>query len=192
VGRRVGETLAANLKNAKISDDAGRVNRRRISFYGRSGGRPVEVSMILLSVRTLLAVSMIVGVTTACASRGSRPTPPPKNTVTAKDIEANPSEPIEKILQAKVPGVWVTRTPDGGIAVKIRGTSSFYGENQPLYVIDGMAINPGPGGALTGVNPHDIESIQVLKDPADTAMYGIRGANGVIVIKTKSPGVKRG
>jgi TonB-dependent SusC/RagA subfamily outer membrane receptor len=144
--------------------------------------------MILVSVRTLLALSIVVGVTAACSSRAPRQSPTPKNTVTAKDIEANPSEPIEKILQAKVPGVWVTRTPDGGIAVKIRGTSSFYGENQPLYVIDGMTMNPGPSGALTGVNPHDIESIQVLKDPADTAMYGIRGANGVIVIKTKAPG----
>jgi TonB-dependent SusC/RagA subfamily outer membrane receptor len=108
--------------------------------------------------------------------------------VTAKDIENNPNQPIEQLLQAKVPGVWITRTADGGVAVQIRGTTSFYGSNQPLYVIDGVPIQPGPNGALTGVNPYDIESIEVLKDAADTAIYGMRGANGVIVVKTKKPG----
>ena len=52
---------------------------------------------------------------------------------------------------------------------------------------DGVPVQAGPGGALRGISPHDIESIQVLKDPADTSMYGLRGANGVIVIKTKGP-----
>ncbi len=147
--------------------------------------------MILVSVRILLSVAIVAGVTAACASGNVRREAGDKNTVTAKDLEANPSEPIEKVLQAKVPGVWVTRTPDGGIALQLRGSSSFYGETQPLYVIDGVPIAPGPGGALTGINPHDIESIKVLKDPADTAMYGMRGANGVIVVNTKKPG-KRG
>ena len=146
--------------------------------------------MLYVSVRTLLSVAIVVGVTAACAGHARRDAGD-RNTVTAKDLEANPSEPIEKVLQAKVPGVWVTRTPDGGIAVQLRGSSSFYGETQPLYVIDGVPINPGPNGALQGVNPHDIESIKVLKDPADTAMYGMRGANGVIVVTTKKPG-KRG
>ena len=80
----------------------------------------------------------------------------------------------------------MSRAADGGIAVRIRGVSSFYGNNEPLYVLDGMPIQPGPNGSLTGINPYDIESIKVLKDPADTAIYGIRGANGVIVIKTKT------
>jgi TonB-dependent SusC/RagA subfamily outer membrane receptor len=84
--------------------------------------------------------------------------------------------------------VTVSRAADGGISVRIRGTTSFYGSNEPLYVIDGMTIQPGPNGSLTGINPYDIESIKVLKDPAETALYGMRGANGVIVIKTKKPG----
>jgi len=112
--------------------------------------------------------------------------------VTAADIERNSGEPIEKILQAKVPGLSITRTADGGIAVQIRGPSSFHGNNAPLYVIDDVAIQPGPGGALTGINPHDIESIRVLKDPADTGIYGMRGANGVIVVTTKKPGKRSG
>jgi TonB-dependent starch-binding outer membrane protein SusC len=108
------------------------------------------------------------------------------STVTAETIEKTPqTESVEKILAGRVAGVTVGRAPDGGISVRIRGSSSVYGNNEPLYVLDGMPIAAGPGGSLQGVNPHDIESIRVLKDPADTAMYGARGANGVIVIKTK-------
>jgi TonB-dependent SusC/RagA subfamily outer membrane receptor len=147
--------------------------------------------MASLSPRALLAVGLLAGLVAGCASRNVRREPAGNTTVTANDIEKNPNQPIEQVLQAKVPGVWVTRTPDGGVAIQIRGTTSFYGSNQPLYVIDGVPVQPGPNGALTGVNPYDIESIQVLKDAADTAMYGMRGANGVIVVTTKRPG-KRG
>ena len=84
-------------------------------------------------------------------------------------------------------GVVVSRTEDGGIAIRIRGASTFTGSNAPLYVVDGVAIQPGPNGSLTGINPYDIASIKVLKEAAETTMYGSRGANGVIVIKTKRP-----
>src|SRR5205814_6693821 len=72
-----------------------------------------------------------------------------------------------------------------GIAVRIRGNSSINGNLEPLYVIDGLVIQPGPGGALVGINPHDIASIEVLKDAASLSYYGVRAANGVILIKTK-------
>jgi len=108
--------------------------------------------------------------------------------VTAEDIERNPGTPIEQIIESKIPGIMVTRTGNGGIAIRIRGTSSFYSSNDPLFVIDGTPIDAGPGGSLAGINPYDIESIRVLKDPADTGIYGVRGANGVIVITTKRPG----
>jgi len=107
--------------------------------------------------------------------------------VTSEDIQRNPGEPIEQVLQSRFPGVEVTRTPDGGIAVRIRGVTSLNGNTEPLYVVDGIATEAQPGGVLTGINPYDIESIRVLKGAADTAMYGVRGANGVIVIKTKRP-----
>ena len=94
-------------------------------------------------------------------------------------------DPIEKVLASHVPGVWITRTPDGGIAVRIRGQTSINANTEPLYVIDGQTVQTGPGGALLGINPHDISSIEVLKDAASLAFYGVRGANGVIVIKTK-------
>jgi TonB-dependent SusC/RagA subfamily outer membrane receptor len=140
--------------------------------------------MTTISPRTLLSIALVGGALNACASsRGSREAVDRSGTmVTAEDIERNPGQPVEALLQAKVPGVWITRTPDGGIAVKIRGNMT--NDDPPLYVVDGVPITPGPGGSLA-INPHDIESMEVLKDPADRAMYGIRGANGVIVIKTK-------
>lgn len=121
------------------------------------------------------------GVSARPASQTSR------STVTSEDIERNAGRPIEEVLQGRFPGVEVFRTA-GGIAVRIRGGTSILNSNEPLYVIDGIPIQAGPGGSLTGINPLDIASIEVLKDAASTAMYGIRGANGVIVIKTKPPG----
>ena len=106
-------------------------------------------------------------------------------TVDAKDIARDGGNDMEKILAGKVAGVVVGRAADGGLTIRIRGSTSVYGNNEPLYVLDGMAITPGPGGSLVGVNPYDIESIRVLKDATDTAVYGSRGANGVIIIKTK-------
>lgn len=145
--------------------------------------------MTVLSARALLPVALFVGVANGCAPRTAstpRPSPPTPSTVTAEEIARNASDqPIEKVLQGRVSGVTIERAADGGIAVRIRGASSFYGNNEPLYILDGSPMMPGPGGALTGLNPHDIESIQVLKNPADTAIYGIRGGNGVIIIKTK-------
>jgi TonB-dependent SusC/RagA subfamily outer membrane receptor len=139
-------------------------------------------------VRPLLGLSLAL--VTACQS-GQRTEPaaaptPPRDDVTAEDIERSPGQPIEEILKDKVAGVTVTQT-QGGLSVRIRGVSSFYGNNEPLYVLDDVPITPGPGGVLSGIGPYDIESIRVLKDPADTALYGMRGANGVILIRTKLP-----
>lgn len=116
------------------------------------------------------------------------PTPDARGAVSGEDIERTPGQTIEEILMSRFPGVVVTRAPDGGVAIRIRGTTSLRGSTEPLYVIDGLAIRPGPAGSLAGVNPYDIESIEVLKDAAATTMYGVRGANGVVVIKTKQPG----
>jgi TonB-dependent SusC/RagA subfamily outer membrane receptor len=90
------------------------------------------------------------------------------------------------MLQGRASGVHVYAVP-GGIAVRIRGVTSPVGNNEPLYVVDGIPIQAGPGGSLFGINPHDIASIDVLKGTA-AAIYGVRGANGVIVVKTKRGG----
>jgi len=112
--------------------------------------------------------------------------------VTSEDIDRNAgADPIEKVLQAKVPGILVTRTDDGSLSIQIRGASSFYSGGEPLYVVDDVPFNPGPGGVLRGINPYDIDTIKVLKDPSETGLYGVRGANGVIVITMKKPGKHR-
>ena len=111
--------------------------------------------------------------------------------VTADDIARAPSQPIEQQLMAKVPGVIVTRTASGDVAILIRGGSSAYGNNDPLYIVDGMTVQAGSGGGLSGISPYDIASIQVLKDAASLSMYGSRGANGVIIVKTKRSNQRR-
>jgi TonB-dependent SusC/RagA subfamily outer membrane receptor len=115
----------------------------------------------------------------------------PQPVVTSEDLARNSGESIERTLQAKSPGLLVTRTPDGAIALQIRGTSSFSRSTAPLYVIDGSPTEAGPGGALSGVSPYEIETIRVLKDPAEIGVYGMRGANGVILITTRRPGKRQ-
>lgn len=105
---------------------------------------------------------------------------------------------VDQALQGQAPGVQVVQssgTPGGGISVRIRGNTSISASNRPLFIIDGVPVETGSlslrdfGGqddnALSLVNPNDIESVQVLKDASAKAMYGSRGANGVVLIKTK-------
>ena len=136
------------------------------------------------SHRAGAAVILSIGILGACATAASRGSGVDRTLITAEDIEKNPDVPIETLIQRKVPGVMVTRAAGGGIALQIRGAATFNGEVvSPLYVVNDLPFNAGPGGALTGINPRDIVSIQVLK--GGDARYGLEGANGVIVIKTK-------
>jgi TonB-dependent SusC/RagA subfamily outer membrane receptor len=138
--------------------------------------------------RPALSRWIVVGLTAACSSGTANSGPAPAPVISNEDVARNAGESIERTIQAKSTGVLVTRGPDGSISLQIRGTSSWDASSRPLYVIDGSPTEPGPGGALSGVNPNDIESIRVLKDPADIAVYGMRGSNGVILVTTKRPG----
>jgi TonB-dependent SusC/RagA subfamily outer membrane receptor len=91
---------------------------------------------------------------------------------------------LEEMLAGRIAGVSVTRAAGGGISVLIRGPTSFYLSTEPLYIVDGVAVQPGPNGALSWLRPEDIGSITVLKDAA-AAIYGVRGGNGVVIIRTK-------
>jgi len=104
--------------------------------------------------------------------------------VTSADIGRSPTEPIEEQLMSRFSGVTVTRTANG-LAIRIRGATSLNGSNEPLYVIDGIKVRPGPDGTLAGLSPYDIEMIQVLKDAISMVTYGGDAANGVILIRTK-------
>ncbi|MGC9345117.1 MAG: SusC/RagA family TonB-linked outer membrane protein, partial [Bacteroidales bacterium] len=107
------------------------------------------------------------------------------HSVKTSDIETGAFNSIEKQLSGKVPGVNITQIsgqPGSGTTIRIRGTNSIMGNNEPLFVIDGVPYGNGIGA---DINPNDIESIEILKDASSTAIYGARGANGVILITTR-------
>ncbi|GAA3775683.1 TonB-dependent receptor [Flavobacterium ginsengiterrae] len=137
------------------------------------------------------------------------------SSVKSKDIENLKQVSIDQMLQGKAAGVSVTNNsgqPGGAASVRVRGTTSITGTNEPLYVIDGVPISGDATGKSTSgqtlagkdgfsasggsgntamsplsmINPNDIESMDILKDASATAIYGSRGANGVIIITTKS------
>ncbi len=114
---------------------------------------------------------------------------------------------IDGLLQGRAAGVQVlsnSASPDAGVSIRVRGLGSFNGGNEPLYVVDGVIINASSGvptlfthgadssgsdeeiNGLMGINPQDIENIEILKDASATAIYGSQGANGVVLITTKS------
>lgn len=140
--------------------------------------------------RVVLPWGLLIGLVSGCASGGANgsengPAPSGRAIVTSEDLERSPGQSIESILMSKVPGILVSRAQDGSLAMQIRGPSSLASNTDPLFIVDGAPFAAGPGGALTGINPFDIASIEVLKDAASTTMYGVRGANGVIIIKLK-------
>ena len=106
--------------------------------------------------------------------------------VAAMDAKAFKAQPITRVsdaLQGRVSGVQVIGSgiPGGSVKIRVRGTGSIHNSNEPLYVVDGVVRESG----LDGINPEDIQSMQVLKDASSTAIYGSRGANGVVLITTK-------
>ncbi|MBA4054505.1 MAG: SusC/RagA family TonB-linked outer membrane protein, partial [Marivirga sp.] len=104
--------------------------------------------------------------------------------IKSEELNAYPATNVMQSLAGRVTGVQVsqnTGSPGSGISVRIRGTNSVQGSNEPLYVVDGFPYNGNP----TLLNNADIESIEVLKDASATAIYGSRGANGVVIITTK-------
>ncbi|QEH41487.1 TonB-dependent receptor [Chitinophaga sp. XS-30] len=105
--------------------------------------------------------------------------------VKSKEITAFPTTNVMQALNGRAAGVRVMQNngaPGGSISVRIRGTNSILGGNEPLYVIDGFPYNGNP----TFLQNSDIESIDILKDASSIAIYGSRGANGVVIITTKS------
>jgi TonB-dependent SusC/RagA subfamily outer membrane receptor len=133
----------------------------------------------------------VIAVSVGCASSGTPREPADRETLTAEEIEANESLPIEVLLQRKFPGIQVLTNSDGEITLQIRGNTSATGiPKEPLYVVNGMEMDPGGRGLSSIVNPKDIESIKVLKG-AEAGIYGSRGADGVIVIQTRNMSPKR-
>lgn len=107
-------------------------------------------------------------------------------------IQDFPVASVEQAMQGRMAGVQVQLSsgqPGAGISVRVRGPSSIAGGNEPLFVIDGVPQSSGDvrgTNTLSSINPNDIEAIEVLKDASATAIYGSRGANGVVMVTTKS------
>lgn len=115
-------------------------------------------------------------------------------------MKGNPTD-LSQGLAGKVAGVQINAAdgaPGGGVSIQVRGTNSFSTSSQPLFIVDGVPFDAGSTPAsdanqnnnntsnpLSFINPHDIQSIEVLKDASATAIYGSRGANGVVIITTK-------
>lgn len=138
------------------------------------------------------ALGCALVVAQACRPLSPRPEPPAPHAVSSSDASVRHEESnqsysrIEELIEGRAPGVQVLRRSDGTYALRIRGVSSPASKNEPLIVIDGTSAADGMSSrALASVNPQDVEKIEVLKDAASTAFYGMRGANGVIVITTR-------
>lgn len=120
------------------------------------------------------------------------------SSISQRELDKVSTSTFDMQLQGRVAGVNVTQTsaePNGNVSIRIRGSNSISANNEPLYVVDGYPLPVGgeadgngfgqPSNALSGINPNDIQSIEILKDASATAIYGSRGANGVVVITTK-------
>lgn len=135
-----------------------------------------------------MRIAFVVLVLLACSHNPRRASRPDTSRVvlTAEDIARAPAQSLEQLLVAHVPGLSLTRAPDGHTVVHIRGTTTLMGEEEPLFVVNGIPLGPNPWGNLNAINVHDIATVEVLRDAAATAEYGSRGANGVIIITTKN------
>jgi TonB-dependent starch-binding outer membrane protein SusC len=162
VGMKTTEVAAAASMNVKMKEDANELETVLVVGYGTQTKRKM----------------------TDATAR-----------VTSKDIENIPVSNVQNALVGKLAGVQVTQTNgkvEGGMNIRVRGQASLSAGTQPLYVLDGMILinqnestNGAPLNPLLTLSPNEIESIDVLKDASSAAIYGSRGANGVVIITTK-------
>ena len=109
------------------------------------------------------------------------------STIKAESISQTPVARVDQALQGRASGVQVTQVsgaPGAGTVIRVRGGNSITGSNEPLWVIDGIVV--GTNFNLNNINSNDIKSIEILKDASSIAIYGSRGANGVVLVTTKS------
>jgi TonB-dependent SusC/RagA subfamily outer membrane receptor len=148
------------------------------------------IAMFASSARFVVAIALLAQLT-ACASArsaasSSEPAPVLKANVISADVIASAGAvPLEELIADRVPGVTLGRGVDGRALLRIRGTTSWWSNNQPLYVVDGFPLMSAISGPPMFFNSADILRLEVLKDAASTAIYGSHGAAGVILIETK-------
>ena len=201
------EVVRSGVRKAAATRDDGRysvavdagtytVRARRIGFAADSATNVAVAANGAVTVNFALkpTAAQIAGVTVVgYGTQDVRDNTGSVRAVTAKEFNPGRVVSAEQLIQAKVPGVQVIESnePGGGISLRIRGGTSVNASNEPLFVIDGVPLNVGGGlssgrNPLNFLNPNDIKEITVLKDASATAIYGSRGANGVLLITTKS------
>jgi TonB-dependent SusC/RagA subfamily outer membrane receptor len=151
-------------------------------------GAPMTASFGRNRVAGPIAIVIFASLASACGAPSTPPGPKPPEPVSRSvaNVENETGKSVEELFAGRFPGVQVFRLASGGISIRIRGGgNTFYGSSEPLYVIDGTPVQSGEGGLLF-LNPSDISQIEVLKDAAQTGMYGVQGANGVVLITTKT------
>ncbi|MEO7043501.1 MAG: SusC/RagA family TonB-linked outer membrane protein [Gemmatimonadaceae bacterium] len=211
VGTTLGGTAddAGNF-NINVPVGAHQLRIRRIGFAAKVvplGADATTVTVALVRDVLQLEAQVITGQATTVSRANAA------NAVTVVNTEQLnkvPQQNIESALQGKIPGAVITSNsgaPGGGIQLQLRGTNTVNGNYQPLYVVDGVIVDNSAFGnglnSITGagagiaasqdqqvnriadLNPEDIESIEILKGPSAGAIYGSRGANGVVIITTK-------
>ena len=125
---------------------------------------------------------MLLAPLLACGMTGKNTAPSPSGATPPTGRE---DQSVEQMLTGRFPGVTVDHAAGGGLRIGIRGgANSMSGGEEPLIIVDDVPLPQGNGGVIY-VNPSDIAKIEVLKNPSDTALYGMRGANGVIKVTTK-------
>ena len=202
VGTRFGALSAADgsYTISGVPDGSHRVQATRIGFAERtesvvvtSGGRAV-VNFSLEPTAVQLEGVVAVGYGT----QRRRDVTGSVGSVSGEDFKREPIASVAQVLQGRVAGVRVMQPggqPGAAPSIRIRGGTSISAGNEPLYVIDGVPVynddrafstrSANAVSALSSINPNDIESIEILKDASATAIYGARGANGVVMITTK-------
>lgn len=138
-------------------------------------------------IPALLAVSALSGGCNNRARAGDEPAPavaPDGPYVDSEDVDSQTAVRAEELLIGRFPGVRVILLPGGGFRVRVWATGMQPG-GEPLYVVDGVPVRVDPDRGIDWLNPADIHSMRVLKDVSEIAPWGVRGANGVVVIETK-------
>ncbi|HYD51911.1 MAG TPA: TonB-dependent receptor plug domain-containing protein, partial [Gemmatimonadaceae bacterium] len=207
VGTRVGGQTGADGRFTIIGAPAGaqqiRVQRLGYAPVTQSVNVPAGGVVTVQVPMRVQAVMLSQVVSVGYGTQNRRDVAGSITSVSTEALERAPIASVDQVLQGTSPGVQVTTAssePGGALSVRIRGTSSLTGNSEPLYVVDGFPIendlegsSVGNGGRsrttptnpLVTLNPSDIESISILKDASATAIYGARGANGVVIITTK-------
>jgi TonB-dependent SusC/RagA subfamily outer membrane receptor len=181
-GTTLGTTtdLEGNYSLADVAPDATLV----FSFVGMQSQEIKVNGRSMLSVtleESSIALNEVVAVGYGATRRSDLVSS--STTVSVADVKSLPSTRVDDMLQGRSTGLVIQSAssgPDPTFNIRIRGSNSISGSNEPLIVVDGFI-----GGDMGTINPNDIESIEVLKDASATAIYGSRGANGVILIQTK-------